>query len=149
MRVIPINKKITMTQIYDKTFIIDFNERESGINAVWIPPGYRLIQVYYGGCDTYAVDHDDKEIQDEDYCGAAIDLAEHMNLSAWKENYPDVTINPETDIVLACNTNWDRRSEVLYLPPGIKAIWTSKALKKQGKEKIAAAKFLYSSITTG
>ena len=138
---------------YDKTFIIDFDRVESGINAVWVPPGYRFIQLYYGGCDTYAVDHDGKEIasdtqEGEDYCEAARDLAEDEiegdYLQRWREAYPDVDINPETDIVLSCCTSWDKRTEELYLPQGVNAIWTDKSLIEEGEEKIDAAKFLYS-----
>jgi len=138
---------------YDKTFIIDFDRVESEINAVWVPPGYRLIQLYHGGCDTYAVDHDGKEIasdtqEGEDYCDAAMELtedaAEEPDLRHWREAYPDVVLNPETDIVLSCCTSWDKRTEELYLPRGVNVIWTDKSLIEKGEEKIDAAKFLYS-----
>ena len=147
---------------YDKTFIIDFDHVESGINAVWVPPGYRFIQLYYGGCDTYAVDHDGKEIspdtppdeydEGDAYCDAARDLAEDEiegdYLQRWREAYPDVDINPETDIVLSCDTSWDKRTARLYVPSGVKATWTDKSLIAEGEEKIDAARFLYSEDKT-
>ena len=138
---------------YDKTFIIDFDRVESEINAVWVPPGCRFIQLYYGGCDIYAVDHAGKEIfsdtqEGDEYCDAAQDLAEDEiagdYLTRWQNAYPNVDINPETDVILSCDTSWDKRTARLYVPSGINAIWTDKSLVEDGQEKIDAAKFLYS-----
>jgi len=138
---------------YDKTFIIDFDHNESGINAAWVPPGYRFIQVYHGGCDTYAVDNENKEISSDTkkgkyYCDAARHLAEGPSskkaLQRWRSEYRDTGINPYTDIVLSCCTSWDKRSTNLYVPPKIKAVWTFKSLIEDGEDRTAAARFLYS-----
>jgi hypothetical protein len=114
-----------MTQQYDHTLIIDFDDLESSINAVYVPPGYRLIEAYYGGCDPY-VSIDDVETLAEDNA----ELANVVCLLASDGpdsdiNYKKFGIDIAKDLVLACNTHWGEQDKEMYLPLGVTAIWTS------------------------
>ena len=139
---------------YNKTFIIDFNHEETGVNAVWVPPGYRFIRLYYGGCDTYAIDHNNKEIDSDtpegkQYCNAAQSLAGYISkaydMNDWRKEYLDVDIDPDTDIILSCCTSWHRRDLDLYHPPDVGVIWVDKSLLNPVDDaEVEAAKFLYS-----
>lgn len=135
---------------YEKTFILDWDQVENGIVACYVPPGYRFIAVYYGGCDPYAeIYPSDNSIDDEIFCEAAIELANDCDLDTWKEKYFNVLINLDTDIILAANTKWGKQYAELYLPDGVNAIWTDRELAVNGEEKIAAAKFLSSQWSCG
>jgi len=132
-----------MTNNYEKTFIIDYDEVEGCVNKSYVPPGYRLIEIYYGGCDDLVYIDGVEQEKDEKFMKAARALVlKGMDLDEWNKIHPNTQINPETDIILLANTQWGKQYAETYLPPGVNEIWTDISLAELGEKKIAAAKFL-------
>jgi len=138
---------------FKNSVIVDYDYVEGNLDAYYIPKGYNIIEVYYGGGELFRKNRTEFQPSDaDDYVDAVKELTDigyltgkchQKSILEWKKEYPDIQINPETDIVIVGNTEFGRQTAVIYVPDNIKhTVWTNLHLAKCGNVKVAAAKYL-------
>jgi len=150
-----------MKDNYRHTCIIDYDVVEGYVVAKHVPRGYRFIEAYYSNKDGmyFAKGPSGPIVADiKTFVAAAKALARigtmtdlndesvdnREEIADWCRQFPDVNIQPETDIVLAGNIQYGKQYFEYYTPPNVEVIETDSSMCDPDiVKRVLAAQFLY------